>query len=166
MIEINENVKIMKCSVIGTFDKLDEYGEKQEFLNIEVAITEEDKNLDSFIKNKLFKEIAEAFQKDKRGVKWLSMVSIACDWFVYETITKNVFDMNEINNGKWAFAECSSFQLTEGGLDWKLKQKYGFGTKCDSSWLWNNQNDRDKIIDAFLSYVHKNTGLEWNTENV
>ena len=69
MIETNENVKIMKCSVIGTFDKLDEYGEKQEFLNIEVAITEEDKNLDSFIKNKLFKEIAEAFQKDKRGVK-------------------------------------------------------------------------------------------------
>lgn len=165
MIEINENLKKMKCSVICTFDKLDEYGEKQEFLNIEVAITEEDKDLDSFIQNKLFKEIAKAIQKDRRGVEWLASISTNCDWDVYKKITNNT-DLTELGNGKWGFAECSKMELRVGSFSWLLKQKYGFGTKCDSSWLWDNENDRDKSMNAFLSYLHKNSGLELNTENM
>lgn len=165
MIETNETLKKMKCSVICTFDKFDKDGETQEFLNIEVAITEEDKDLDSFIKNKLFKEIAKAIQKVKRDVEWLASISTCCDWDVYEKITKNT-DLTELGNGKWNFTECSKMKLRVGNFSWLMKQKYGFGTKCDSSWLWDNRNDRNKSIDAFLLYVHKNSGLEWNTKNV
>ena len=56
--------------------------------------------------------------------------------------------------------------LIVGSFSWLLKQKYDFGTKCDSSWLWDNENDTDKSMNAFLSYLHKNSGLEWNTENM
>ena len=155
----------MKCNVICTYDKWDEDYERQTSYDFEVFVCEDDSDLKSFITDKFFKEIAKIVRRDKRGVGWLYCVSTACDWFVYEDITKNMFDMNEINNGKWQFAECSKMQFKEGSLTWQLKQKYGFGTKCDSSWFWDNEHDSDKSMDAFLTYLHKNNGLEWIGNN-
>ena len=62
-------------------------------------------------------------------------------------------------------SSTSSYKLTEGSLDWKLKQKYGFGTKCDCSWFWENANDREKSMDAYLSYLLNNSRLDWVNSN-
>lgn len=75
MITTNENVKnsdlwsavkTMQCNVICTFDKFDEDYEKQEFLDFQIDITEDDKNLEDFIINKLFNKIAEALKKRQK----------------------------------------------------------------------------------------------------
>ena len=159
-----KGIKPMKCNVICTFDKFDEDYEKQVFYDFNLLVVKEDKNLEEFITNQLFKKIAEEVKKDKRGVEWLATVSTSCWWGTYSKMTKN-YDLTEVGNGKWGFAECSKMELKEGSLSWKLKQKYGFGTKCDSSWLWDNENDSEKSMSAFLTYLHKNSGLEWRTNN-
>ena len=157
-------IKPMKCNVICTFDKFDEDYEKQVFYDFFVLIEKGDKNLEEFITNVLFRKIAEEVKKDKRGVEWLATVSTSCDWYTYSKMTKND-DLTELGNGKWDFAECSSYKLTEGSLGWKLKQKYGFGTKCDCSWFWENANDRQKSLDAYLCYLLNNSRLDWVTSN-
>lgn len=142
--------------------------EKNRKFNCDI-LTNSDDTFDNWVTDKLFKAITQKIANDERGLNWLALVSVCGQWNMFSDLTGIHFENGDLqkykggcvknnNSIEWNFAECNKRQLEKGSLTWKLKQKYGIGTSCNSSWYWENGGDLNKGITDYLHYMLSNVG--------
>ena len=139
---------IMKMNCILTFDKPDADGDNQDFFNIEMQVSEQDRCWRELLNAKLFGEISAFCESVGRDPRQLSKISTCADWDAFEQCTGESGLVD--HNGKWFFGHGRD------DLDaWEnaLMGTYGFGEDVDSSWM--QEVDPTK---AFIERVLKNLG--------
>lgn len=153
-----KNIK-MYGDVILTFDKLYD-DETQDGFEFHIEVSETDGDVRKFVTDKIMKEVANFIEDNGYEKEWLARFSTCCNWDDYLDVTGNT-DLtelgNEMNFGKFNFAECEQAKLDESSLSYAIKQKYGFGKNTDSSWFWENRNGNGN--DAYIKYLFANSGI-------
>lgn len=124
--------KYLDVNVILTFDTSDEYGNTQEFFDLRIPLSKNEKNAESFLDQKFFKRVIKYCSQNGRDIADLVKISTASNWSLFKEVTGKQ-SLSELGHTcKWYFGSGRS------DLDaWEqhLMKTYSFGSNVDMSWV-------------------------------